>query len=736
MRFTCYLNALVLVIVIAIVTPPGLAAAREGDNSRPKIGLALSGGGARGGAHVGVIRELERLRIPIYFIAGTSMGAIVGGLYASGLTADELEQVTREIDWDNIFSDAPDRKYLSIRRKQDDALFVVNKKLGIRNKQIVLPTGIIQGQKLDSLLRKITSSVADVNDFDNLSIPFRAVATDVVTGDPVFLATGSLATAMRASMSVPGAFASVRYEGKQLIDGGISNNLPVDVVRGMGADIIIAVDISTPLLEEADLQSALSIVVQLTGFLTRRNTEEQLASLEENDILIIPPLGKFSSANFQQLPEAIAIGAAATLDYAGELSAYSLGDEEYASDREAHIGEGEEIVPEFLNIVNYSGLDDELFRRRIDVVLGQPLEISTLQRDVDEIYGLDIFESVHYRIVEQEGRSGLELTVDEKAWGPNYLQFGFQFSSTSSRSNNLGLSLGYTVTPFNSSNGEWRSLIQVGSERALLTEFYQPLGMGSSWFVLPQLFLLSRPVNILNEGEIISQVRSQQVGGSVAIGRELGTWGQVEIGLCRFTGDNTLQIGTVGPDDRDVDGGELFGRVQIDTLDDFYFPKRGARGLIHYIASRESLGADTDFEQVITELLFAKTFASHNTFLLSGWYSTTIGGVAPIDRSFQTGGLFQMPGFGVNELSGQHLALLRLAYQRQLVRVQAVDTYLGFTVQSGNVFNDSDDIDVDNFITTGSAFVGFDTFVGPVWLGVGYAEGGNSAVYIQIGPVF
>lgn len=168
MRFTCYLNALVLVIVIAIVTPPGLAAAREGDNSRPKIGLALSGGGARGGAHVGVIRELERLRIPIDFIAGTSMGAIVGGLYASGLTADELEQVTREIDWDNIFSDAPDRKYLSIRRKQDDALFVVNKKLGIRNKQIVLPTGIIQGQKLDSLLRKITSSVADVNDFDNL----------------------------------------------------------------------------------------------------------------------------------------------------------------------------------------------------------------------------------------------------------------------------------------------------------------------------------------------------------------------------------------------------------------------------------------------------------------------------------------------------------------------------------------------------------------------------------------
>jgi NTE family protein len=728
-------------LLLAVVTLTGMpehVAGQETEHSRPKIGLALSGGGARGGAHVGVIRELERLQIPVDYVAGTSMGAIIGGLYASGLSSDELEEVTRSIDWDGVFSDAPDRKYLSIRRKQDDALFVLNKKIGISNKRIVTPTGIIQGQKLDGLLRKITSFVADVSNFDNLPIPFRAVATDVVTGEAVIMGSGSLATAMRASMSVPGAFASVRREDKQLIDGGIANNLPIDVVREMGADIIIAVDISTPLMEEADLQGALAIVIQLTGFLTRRNTEAQLATLAGNDILIIPPLGKLSSADFKLIPEAITVGAAATREHETELAQFSLADDEYAAYSESHAsgGDREQVIPEFVRIVNYSRLDDELFRRKIDVVLGQPLDIPVLHQDVEEIYGLDIFESVQYRVVKEDGQSGIELTVAEKAWGPNYLQFGFQFSTASSRTNNLGLSLGYTVTPFSESNAEWRSLIQLGSERVLFSEFYQPLGMGSSWFVLPQLFVRSRQINLVDQGEIISQVRSQQAGGSLALGRELASWGQIQVGLTRFTGDNKLLIGTVGPEDRDLDGGEAFGSFLIDTLDDFYFPKSGVRGNFKYVASRESLGADGDFEQVISELLLAKTLASYNTFLLSGLYSGTVDGIAPIDRTFQTGGLFEMPGFGVNELSGQHLALLRLGYQRQLTRIQAIDTYVGFTLQSGNVFNATDDISVDNFMMAGSAFLGFDTFAGPAWFGVGYAEEGSTAFYIQLGPIF
>lgn len=262
------------------------------DDDRPKIGLALSGGGARGGAHVGVLKTLEELGVPVDYIAGTSMGAIIGGFYAAGYSADEIERLLNETDWNSALSDQPARRDRTMRKKELEADLLVPYRVGFNRGRLQTPLGAIEGQHLDQIFHRILLPVVDINDFDRLTIPFRAIATDLVTGEEVVLGRGSLADALRASMSVPGVFAPVSIGDRLLVDGGMANNLPVSVVRAMGADIVIAVDISTPLLKEDQLTSVLSVTEQLTGFLTRRTTEQQIASLGPRDILIVPELGE------------------------------------------------------------------------------------------------------------------------------------------------------------------------------------------------------------------------------------------------------------------------------------------------------------------------------------------------------------------------------------------------------------------------------------------------------------
>jgi NTE family protein len=258
---------------------------------RPKIGLVLSGGGARGAAHIGVLEVLEEMHIPIDCIVGTSMGSIVGGLYASGMSPAEINEALATIDWEDAFNDNIPREDRSFRRKRDDDLYLIKHKPGIGDDgKIKLPTGFLQGQKIDLIFKELTLPVSDIKNFDQLNIPFRAVATDITTGEMVVFSSGDLAKSMRASMSIPGIFAPMEMDGRLLVDGGVSNNLPVDVARDMGAEIVIVVDISTPLKKREELTSALSITAQLTGILTRRNTEAQIATLSDKDILIVPPL--------------------------------------------------------------------------------------------------------------------------------------------------------------------------------------------------------------------------------------------------------------------------------------------------------------------------------------------------------------------------------------------------------------------------------------------------------------
>ncbi|HUJ52989.1 MAG TPA: patatin-like phospholipase family protein, partial [Steroidobacteraceae bacterium] len=275
---------------------------------RPRVGLVLSGGGARGAAHVGVLKVLEQTHVPIDAIAGTSMGAVVGGLYASGLSARDIEKIMTSINWQDAFRDRPPREDLDLRRKEEDENYLVKFPLGVRDGQIVLPKGLVQGQRLTETLRRLTLPVARITHFDDLPTPFRAVATDLENGDRVVMDSGDLTTAMRASLSAPGVFAPVERDGRLLVDGGIADNLPVDIARAMGVDVLIVVDVSAPLLVRQQLSSAPVISNQMLAILIRHNSEAQLASLTPKDILIQPPLGNASSFDFGSVGKVIGAG--------------------------------------------------------------------------------------------------------------------------------------------------------------------------------------------------------------------------------------------------------------------------------------------------------------------------------------------------------------------------------------------------------------------------------------------
>ena len=430
----------------------------------------LGGGGARGAAHVGILKVLEELRIPVDYVAGCSMGSIVGGLYASGMTPTQIEKEILGMDWDDLFVDYPSREERSFRRKRDDDFYVFKVKPGYNDGEVQIPLAYIRGQKFDLTLNRLTLSMSEVKDFDRMPIPYRAVATDIETGKEVVLSSGSLAKSIRASMAVPAAFDPVEIDGRLLVDGGLANNVPVSVARDMGAEVFIVVDVGSGLYKRNELTNALDITEQLANFLFTHNTEPQLTSLGSQDVLIRPELGDIGGNSFDRAAETIPIGESAARAAIESLRKYSLSAEDYARHVAARVHPGADLpVIEFVRTNNRSPLDDAVIASRITAKTGQPLDVAQLEEDIGHVYGLDIFESVRYDVVREEGKTGLAITATEKHWGPAYLQFGIASANDLKGDNTLRTGLLYTRTALNPLNGEWRTGVQFGDEPAVFT---------------------------------------------------------------------------------------------------------------------------------------------------------------------------------------------------------------------------------------------------------------------------
>jgi len=735
-EFAMTLSRVTIIVLVLLCAALESVRANEG-KERPEIGLVLSGGGARGGAHVGVLKALEELNIPVDYIAGTSMGAIVGGFYAAGYTADEIKQLWQEVDWKAAFSDQPERRDKTMRKKELDAEFLIPYRIGFNKGSIQLPLGAIEGQHLDQIFHRILLSVQNTSDFDQLPIPFRAVATDLVTGDEVVLSGGSLPDALRASMSVPGVFAPVHLNGQMLVDGGMANNLPVSVVREMGADIVIAVDISSPLLKEQQLKSILKVTEQLTNFLTRSNTERQIALLGPGDILLVPDLEGYSSADFQIANEVAEIAFNTAMSQRETLVSLSVPAYRAPGRFDSTEQAFEEYFVHFIDIDNQSVLDDELIRSRLDVKPGQPLNVAALEKSVDRIYSLDVFKSVTYDLIRNENdETGVKIRAEPRLWGPNYLQFGLEFSNDFSGNSDFKLGAAYTRNALNSLGGEMRAVAAIGREDELTFNFYQPIDKRARWFVETELFGRRQRFNVWEEEVQVATLEIAGAGLILGIGRNFSTTDLVQLNYQAFRGDADLITGSLDfPLDDEVEIGELQLEYRHDSLDSLWFPTSGSFHRLGFRYADEALGAALDYEQVQAagSLVFSK---GKNILLLNYELGYSFDDAAPVERWYELGGFSRLSGLVPDQLSGRQLGLFSLAYQRRLNDIDLVRTYAGITLEAGNIWHYSDDMSFGDLRTSGSIFVGAATPIGPVYLAWGYSDNGDSAAYFYLGNPF
>lgn len=724
-----------LLSVLLLVSFFGAPSQAAETNERPKIGLALSGGGARGSAHIGVLKALEELGVPVDYIAGTSMGAIIGGLYASGYSAAEIEEILATMDWESAFHDKPERANRTMRIKELEAQFLIPYRFGFNGGRFQTPLGLIEGQHLDQVFREILLPVIEIHDFARLPIPFRAVATDLVTGEEVVLSEGSLPDSLRASMSVPGIFAPVSIEDRLLVDGGMSNNLPVSVVREMGADVVIAVDISSTLLTRDQLKSVFSVTEQLTNFLTRRTTEAQMALLGDGDFLIVPDLGRFSAADFSGSVEIIATGYESTMDEKAGLAGLSAASG--GAPAKPPVRNDKSYIAHFVEIDNRSVLHDEIIRSRLAVVPGEPLDLAALDRSVDQVYSLDVFKSVTYDLVDNEaGETGVLVRALPREWGPNYMQFGLELSTDFSGSSDFKLGAAYTRNALNGLGGELRVVGSVGREDELSIDFYQPIDSQARWFVEQELFWYRENYDWWMEDVNLAELELRVWGANFGFGRNFNTTNRLSFRYNYADGTGDVIVGPPGDlFDREFNIGELELQYIHDSLDSIWFPTSGTMHKLEYLYASEDLGASAEYEQASATGAMMFSFGK-STALLNYELGYSFDDAAPPERWYRLGGFGRLSGLVPNQLIGRHAALATLAYYYRLTDIELVSVFAGATLEAGNVWEYSDDAGLDDLRYSGSLFLGLESPLGPAYFALGYAESGDFAAYFYLGNPF
>ncbi len=737
-------NFLAHVLVAQAVPPPDDPQVDEPPPlDRPRIGLVLSGGGARGTAHIGVLKVLEEMQVPIDAIAGTSMGAVVGGLYASGVSADDIEKIMTSIDWQDAFRDRPSRADLSFRRKQDDQDFPVRLPLGVKGGKFLLPKGLLQGQKLHQMLRAQTASVSHVERFDDLPIPFRAVATDIETGATVVIDHGDLSTALRASMSAPAVFAPVEIDGRLLVDGGIADNVPIEEARAMGADILIVSDVSFPLQSRDQLTSPLEVSNQMIAILIRRETLRQRQLLTARDIVIEAPLVGTSSYNFSKVPSLIAGGEQAARDVAPRLEALALSLSRYAESvvqRQAR-----EEIPDTIDFVRAdpgSRRYAKTIEATMDEFVGKPLDAAAVEHKVSELYGLDLFETVDYRVVREGEHNGLEFRARRKSWGPNYIRFGLELQDDFEGNNSFNAGARFIVTELNALGGEWLTDLQVGENPLIHTEYWQPLDYSARYFVSPQVLFQIRNVPLLDRQTRIAEYRVREALYGLDVGRQLGNWGEFRVGLRRGAGKARVRVGDPGLPESDFDTGGFFARFAVDELDNLNFPRHGQVFTLEWDAAREGLGDDQSADALSLDFLAAESFGRHTVaFWVSAGSTVSSDASTPaIEDFFTLGGFLSLSGLAPESIAGPHFGIARLLYYRQIGREGPgflnVPTYAGASLEFGNVWQERADASTSTALKDASVFLGLDTLIGPLYLAAGVDNGGETAFYLFLGRPF
>lgn len=727
---------LLLISGFAAMSAGEALACSDDGSGRPTVALVLSGGGALAASQIGAIKALEENGVPVHCVVGTSMGAVVGALYASGHNADELKDIFVNADWGSISTGRLPYRNQGYRTKEDDRDFFSDYVIGVGKDGVILPSGLTSLRGMRRYLREKTQKVAHESDFDRLPIPFRATATDLSTGEAVTLARGDLVDAALASMAVPGLYPSQKIDGRTLIDGGMSNQVPINVARAMGADIVIVVDTTlAPADYGSRMPSVVETVMQLVGLQVWRNRQEQIKELAPGDVHIQPDMTGYSTSGFDKLDEGFDIGHEAALTHADRLRAIAA---EAAPARARAAPPAEQLKIASVTISEASSISEDLIRKRFGIEPGDVVTRADVQKGLDDVAALSAFDAVDYSIVPGVDGSAVDIVTVPRA-GTQFLQLGLKLSTTADGDAYYGVLGRWTIKPLNKYAGELKVTTEIGTNLELDLEWMQPLGATARFYVESGLNYAQRTVPVNIDEVRIAERRDESATARVIFGRELGQWGVAELGGFATTLDSDIRVGdTFGLGAQSGDYVGVAGRFAVDTYNSPSFPIEGQVVDLRFSNYFATSGGDAEALVGQVVLASAQTIGPFATFVRyeGGLLDQNTAALPP----FTLGGFKRLSGFEDNSVPATGYHLFRLeGFMRLGADVEqsfGVPVYLGATLEGATVDLDIPGVSFNDDFYAGSLYGAVDTVLGPAYLAIGLGEGGRQSFYLYFGRRF
>ena len=703
----------------------------------PRIGLVLGGGGARGAAHIGVLEELERLRVPVHCVAGTSMGALVAGAWVSGRSPAEMREALRAADWNEMFLDGAGDAELDLRARRLRQRFLPGSETGIVDGGAVSPPALVQGQRIKFFLNALVRAETGEPLIEQLPIPLSIIATDIGTGERVVMRDGPLTEAMRASMAVPGLLAPFTWRGRKLVDGGLVDNLPVRELRERcGAEVVIAVNVGSPPLPADSIAGVLSITAQMVALLTEQNVGASLSQLTPRDVLVRPELGDITAADFARHAEAADRGRAAMRAHEPALAALAVDERAWAAWRRgARVAERDVPRVDGIEVLGLQRVAPELLLRHVRQRAGAPLDAATLATDLERAYGDGHYERLDYTVLRErtpEGdRTVLRLLPAEKAWGPDYLRLGLQLQSTLNQGSRYQLRAALQRTWLNPLGAELLLAAELGDATGVQAEFVQPLDPAQRWFADALVEYRRERSDYFFVEQRIAEYRSARSRLELGLGVNFMRLGQLR--AAGWAGESTRSLET---------GIDLFAElpeprlggwvlaVDLDRLDRLYFPRSGWALQAQWRADERS-----GWRRVHAE---GRAAAPWGDWVLGGRASWTAAthGTLPLSEAPRLGGFLNLTGFAAGQLIGDHVAYGHVRAERIIGRLPLGlrgDMRLGLALEAGRVGEPYTRQKREGLLRGAALYLGGETPLGSVYVGLGRASGGAYNAYLFLG---
>jgi NTE family protein len=714
--------------------------ASETARKRLKIGIALEGGGALGLAHIGVLQWFEDHHIPVDYVAGTSMGGLVGGLYATGKSPEELKDIVEQQDWNAIIDGGTAYQDLSFRRKEDARAFPNRIELGLK-KGLSLPSGLNSGQGVSMLIDRETLPYTHSGSFDNLPIPFRCVATNLVTGKAMVFDHGSIAQAMRSTMSIPGVFAPVRDGENIYVDGGLLGNLPTDVVRKMGADIVIAVHLQIAPADPSAIQSLFSVLGRSVEVVVHEN---ELRGLAGADLVVNVDLTAFTAMEYNKAETIIDHGTEAAAAKANVLSPYALDDADWKAYMEARRARVKTTlpVPQFVEIRGTDPNAAAALEHTLHPLVGTPINPPDLEDRLNRLTGIGKFDSVDYWLAEKGDQTGLVVFVHEKGYAPPTLQLGFEADGSESKNVTFTQAGRLTFYDLAGYRSEWRTDFEFGNTYEVATELYRPFTAMSKWFFAPNGKVSNAGFRFFYKNNPVALYRFEDEQVGIDIGYGFNRFSEVRAGYSfGYTADH-LNLGR--PDFFSTSGqlSDTHFRFRTDRTDDPIVPRLGYSGELNFHWYNKYPGADRRLPAGMAVIKGFQPVTPKGSVFASAEGGTTFGVHDTGIPIFYLGAPLRLSAYGTNELFGEQYYLFRAGYLHELLtlppfvgkKVFVVSSYeLGKMYQFLPEFNLTPESKYPMDFETG---VVAETAFGPLFVGGAVGDSGHQKWFFQLGRVF